>query len=309
MAVIPECFNRGSPTEDFGDDGLQEKTLRQSHSLPSTTTAFAAVYDDYFVAMKQNHLSFFAWIRSIAGWFLVAVATLIFFPFVLIIVPVLFVFDRNRKHIHPLISLWARTILIVLPLMRVRIEGEHHLKQSSVFVLVANHQSVADIIAVLHLPHPFKFIAKKELFWIPFLGWALTLAGYIPLERGDRLSGKQTVDRAKQYLEEGMSVLFFPEGTRSRDGEIHEFKIGAFKIASELGIPVVPIVIDGTREVVPKGNFMIGSRKEVTVKVGAPLAPFGTSNGDINEFAQQTRRKMIASLEEIRMKKFSGHYT
>lgn len=258
--------------------------------------------------MKPTRFSFFALMRSIVGWFLVAVMTLIFFPFVLVVAPVLFLFDRNRKHIHPIISLWAQTILTVLPLMRVRIEGEHHLARNSVYVLTANHQSVADIIAVLHLPHPFKFIAKKELFWIPFLGWSLTLAGYIPLVRGNRLSGKQTVDRAKQYLEAGMSVLFFPEGTRSRDGEIHEFKTGAFKIASELNIPVVPIVIDGTREVIPKGNFVIGSRKEVTVKVGVPLVPFGRSNGDINEFAQQTRRKMIASLEEIRMKKFNRSY-
>ena len=256
--------------------------------------------------MKENHPSFLALIRSMVGWFLVMVVTAVFFFPLLFTVLVLFSFDRNRQFTHPIVSLWARTILTVLPVMQVRIEGESHLKRDSVYVLVANHQSVADILAVLHLPHSFKFIAKKELFWIPFLGWALTVAGYIPLKRSNRQSGKQTVDQAKKYLKEGVSVLFFPEGTRSLDGEIHEFKLGAFKLASALGIPVVPIVIDGTRELVPKGNFVIRDRVQVIVKVGMPHPPIGSSNGGVGALAQRTRNEMVASQKEIRSRKFGG---
>lgn len=259
--------------------------------------------------MKQKSPSFFALIRSVIGWFLVAAVTLAFFGPLLITALIVFPFDRTRRYTHRIVSSWARAILVVLPLMRVRIEGERHLAPDSVYVLVANHQSVADILAVLHLPHPFKFIAKRELFWIPILGWSLTAAGYIPLERGNPKSGKQTIDQAKKYLKEGMSVLFFPEGTRSHDGEIHDFKAGAFKIASELGIPVVPIVIDGTREVVPKGNFILRKQERVVVKAGAPRRPRSASNDNVGIFAGETREEMINMLDAFRQKQLNKAFT
>ena len=94
---------------------------------------------------------------------------------------------------------------------RVVLIGEDHLKFDGPAVLVANHQSLTDILVVLHMARPFKFIAKKGLFWIPFLGWAMAGAGYIPLVRGDAESGKSVLERARDYLKGGMCVLFFPD--------------------------------------------------------------------------------------------------
>lgn len=239
-------------------------------------------------------------IRSVFGWFMVGVWTILMFVPVALGALVLFPFDRDRKRLHALSSLWAKAILVTCPLMRVRFEGAEHLRAGQTYVLVANHQSVADIVALLHLSHPFKFIAKRELFWIPVFGWALASAGYIPLVRGDQKSGKEAVLKAKGYLERGVSVLLFPEGTRSRDGDIHDFKIGAFKLASEVGVPIVPIVIHGTRNLIPKGRHLLGERSEVMIRLGAPQRPLGNDAPMIEAFGKRVRSEMVATLNRIR---------
>ena len=253
--------------------------------------------------MSSRHYSLSDVIRSAINWFLVGTVTFVLFFPVLIYFLVSLFFDRDRRNIHPWISLWAKTILVVCPLMRVHVEGEDRLKGSGTCVLVANHQSLADIIAVLHLSHPFKFIAKREIYWIPFLGWSLSLAGYIPLVRGDQKSRKAAAQKARGYLERGVSVLFFPEGTRSRDGEIQSFKAGAFKLATETAATVVPIVIHGTRDLLPKGKHVFTHCVEVIVKVGEPQRPHGKENHAVEEFCASVRAEMVASLKEIRARR------
>ena len=250
--------------------------------------------------MNQKRNLYVDLILSAIRWFLVGVVTLIVFVPVLITSLASPVIDRDRKYLHPLISFWAKATLFVCPLMRVHLEGTHQLKPDATYVLVANHQSIADIVAVLHLQHPFKFIAKRDLFWIPFFGWALSLAGYIPLIRGNQKSGKEAIQKASNYLKRGASVLLFPEGTRSPNGEIQSFKVGAFKLSSELNLPVVPIVIHGTRDFLPKGSRLFQRRVRVTVKVGAPQYPIGKDNGSIDQFCATVRSCMVDSLKEVR---------
>ncbi|MBI4358874.1 MAG: 1-acyl-sn-glycerol-3-phosphate acyltransferase [Candidatus Omnitrophica bacterium] len=250
--------------------------------------------------MTKKRPLLFDLVRSAISWFLVGMVTLILFFPVLALFLALLPFDRTRKNMHPLVSFWAKSILTVCPLMRVHLEGADQLRRNQAYVLVANHQSVADILAVLHLIHPFKFIAKQELFWIPIMGWALFLAGYIPLVRGDQKSGKKTIEKAEAYLIGGVSVLFFPEGTRSRDGEIHDFKVGAFKSASEIGVPVVPIVIYGTRDLIPKGSRLLGRNIDVTVKVLKPRAPFGKDSMSVEQFSKAVRSEIVDALSEVR---------
>lgn len=250
--------------------------------------------------MSEKEHQFFDLIRSAVSWFLVALVTFVFFFLVVIYFLLFFAFDQPRKRIHPIVSFWARTILFVCPLMKVRFENAERLEPDKAYVLVANHQSVADILAVLHLAHSFKFIAKRELFWIPFFGWSLSLAGYIPLIRGDHKSGKEALERAERYLEQGVSVLFFPEGTRSLDGEIHAFKVGAFKLASELNVPVIPLVIDGTRNLIPKGSRLIGRSAQVSVHVEPPHRPKGRDTASIEALTEEIRSKMMDRLSSLR---------
>lgn len=240
-------------------------------------------------------------IRSVFGWCSVVFLTvLLFFPLVTLFL-VTFPLDRDRKSLHVIVSLWAKAILIVSPVMSVHIEGRQHLRSKQAYVLVANHQSLVDILAVLYVAHPFKFVAKKELFWIPFLGWALSVAGYIPLVRTSHSSGKEALQRSIQYLKRGTSVLFFPEGTRSRDGEIHNFKAGAFRIAAQEGLPVAPIVIDGTRDIIKKGSLVVRSRRNVTVQIGRPRFSEGQDDLAIERFLNEVRSDMIERLEKLRM--------
>ena len=250
--------------------------------------------------MSEKEHQFLDLIRSAVSWFLVALVTFVFFFLVALYFLLFFAFDRPRKGIHPIVSFWARTILLVCPVMKVRLEGAGRLKENETYVLIANHQSLADIIAVLHLAHSFKFIGKRELFWIPFFGWAIFLAGYIPLIRGDHKSGKEVLECARRYLKQGVSVLFFPEGTRSLDGEIHAFKIGAFKLASELNMPVVPLVIDGTRNLIPKGSRLIGRSAQVSVHVELPRQPRGKDTSSVEVFMEEIRNKMVDRLSSLR---------
>ena len=250
--------------------------------------------------MTSQKRGFVSFLRSLASWVMVGLVTIaLFIPdfFVWIVSPLI---DRDKRLTHPIHSLWAKTVLLFSPYMRVRVEGSERLEHGKAYVFVANHQSLADILVVLHLNHPFKFIAKKELFWIPFLGWALSIAGYIPLVRGNPLSGKQATEKARGYLRRGMSVLFFPEGTRSPDGAIHRFKVGAFKIALEEDMSVVPVVINGTRDVIQKGSFMMGRTEEVTIRIGDPIRLSGKDNLTIEGLSEKVRSTMIEALGELR---------
>ena len=250
--------------------------------------------------MSEDGSLLLEYIRSVGTWFAVAFVTFVVFPVEYLTAVALLPFDRDRKAVHHVVRFWTKAILFLAPLMQVTVEGAHHLRRNTTYVFIANHQSHADVLAVLHLSHPFKFIAKKELFWIPIFGWTLFVAGYIPLARGDQRSSKEAARKAREYLERGASVLFFPEGTRSRDGEIHDFKVGAFKLAAELEIPVVPIVINGTGNLLPKGKRTFGSTVKVTVKIGKPHQAAGTSPLEIESFCERIRSEMIQSLRHMR---------
>ncbi len=242
-------------------------------------------------------------VKSYIFWLLIGSVVLVFSGPAFLTAICLYPYDQTRKAIHFVISGWAKTTVLVCPLMKVSIEGQEWLDPKKTYVLVSNHQSVADIIVSLHLKQSFKFIAKQELFWIPFLGWSMWLAGYIPLIRGNQQSGKKALMIAKSFVEHGTSVLFFPEGTRSPDGEIHAFKFGAFKLAAETGVPVVPIVINGTYNLVPKGSRIFNRRVKVRLKVLEPRKAPGNDNVSIERFSAEIRSDMIGALNAQRIKK------
>lgn len=250
---------------------------------------------------KINFL--FEAVKSTICWFLIAAITFLFFWPTMILCLLLYPFDPVRKGIHPIISLWAKVILMICPLMNVCVEGAEHLNPNQTYILVSNHQSIADILVALHLHQSFKFIAKKELFMIPILGWSMTLAGYIPLVRGNNQSGKQAVLKAKSFIKRGVSVLFFPEGTRSPDSEIHSFKMGAFKLAVEMNVPVVPIVIDGTYNLVPKGRRLFSRNVSVKLKILKPRKLESKDHLAIERMFADTRYEMIEALNQIRSQK------
>lgn len=171
---------------------------------------------------------------------------------------------------HQISRVWSRLLLAVSG-VHMRIEGLDKIHPAGAYVFVANHRSLMDTPVVLaHIPLQFRFLAKRGLFLIPILGTHLRRAGHLPVVKGDpRASLKSMGDAAKMIREQGVSVLLFPEGGRSHD-DLHEFKEGAAYIAIKAGVPVVPLGMLGTSEVLRMGSMQIMSGL-VQLRIGDPI--------------------------------------
>jgi 1-acyl-sn-glycerol-3-phosphate acyltransferase len=165
-------------------------------------------------------------------------------------------------------------------------------------VVVSNHESNGDAFLLSHLPWEMKWLSKASLHRIPFFGWCMWMAGDIPLSRGQRNSTAVAMAFAAEWLKKGMSVMVFPEGTRSPNGTMLPFKDGAFRLAIEHGADVLPIAIGGTREAVPKGSWKVG-RTKALVKVGEPISTQGMTLNDVESLKAEARARVQALREEI----------
>jgi 1-acyl-sn-glycerol-3-phosphate acyltransferase len=160
---------------------------------------------------------------------------------------------------------------------------------------VANHQSLADIIVMYKTRMQFKWVAKESLFKVPFIGWCLSLSKHIKLKRGDFGSIKNIYREASAWLKKDMSVLFFPEGTRSETGEIKDFQNGAFKLAIKEKKPVLPVSIIGTRDAIPKGSWVFNTKVSCKLTV---LPAIETKDLPIGDFAV-LRDRVYAMMTEV----------
>ncbi|WP_412069922.1 lysophospholipid acyltransferase family protein [Rubrivirga sp. IMCC43871] len=160
------------------------------------------------------------------------------------------------------------------------------------FVVVSNHQSMADIPVVSLLPWEMKWVGKKELFDLPFMGWLMRLAGDIAVDRKDPVSRGTVLLRAQRKLEHGTSVMFFAEGTRSRDGRVKLFHDGAFRLAIAAGVPILPLALDGTMDALPKHGWQF-SRADVRLDVLPPVPTAGLSEDDLPELRDRVRQQII----------------
>jgi len=201
------------------------------------------------------------------------VALLVWPPLTLVLFLVTWPFDRN--HVVPsrfyrlLPALWSRSF----PFWRIRLEGSWP-RGEGPYVVVANHQSFLDIFVLCNILHEWKWVAKKSLFRIPLFGWGLSLTGSISLDRGDTASATAVMEKCRHYLGEGISVMMFPEGTRSTDGRLLPFKPGAFKLAVEAGVPVLPIAVFGTAGGMPKGGIWVRPAT-IAVRILEPVPTAG----------------------------------
>ena len=252
----------------------------------------------------HRHKTYPTWIGLLIAIFIWGEAVLltIFFSAlgIVFVLPFSLIFEsKRRKWMHGVAVAWAKLIMAFIPIWKTSIQGRENIRKDKVYVIIANHQSLLDILVLLaKLPVHFKFLAKQELFSIPFIGWHMKYAGYIPIVRSSKESGKMAVDRAKELLKEGVSVLFFPEGTRSQDGTIKEFKVGAFKLARELKAEILPVVIDGTGDVMPKDTLRMMRSSNFHLHVEKPVSTDRVS--EVEPVKELVRHKMIQRLDEIR---------
>jgi 1-acyl-sn-glycerol-3-phosphate acyltransferase len=233
-------------------------------------------------------------------WIVVVVATLLVTPPIAFASVVLGPFDPQRRWAHYFCILWGEMIFKANPGWKITINGTHHIRPRQPYVIVSNHSSVADIISLYLLRIQFKWLAKRSLFRIPFFGWNMSLLHYIPLERGAHGSIRDSFEKAKEWLKKGMSVLIFPEGTRSRDGSLGAFKNGAFKLAIEMRVPVLPVVIAGTGSAATKGKATFGSHVRGFMTVLAPIDTRNYRPEDFDKLKTKVRALIHRDLESTR---------
>lgn len=161
------------------------------------------------------------------------------------------------------------------PVWKVIVSGNYPENVRNPYVVVCNHQSLADIPIVSRLPWDMKWVSKASLFEVPILGWMLKMAGDIPVRRGDRRSRAQVMIDIKDTLGKNVSVLVMPEGTRSLDGRVADFNDGAFKLALKLGLPVLPLALDGSFDALPRNGWKFGSKSVINLHVFDPIQPDG----------------------------------
>ncbi|KAK3006999.1 hypothetical protein RJ639_017060 [Escallonia herrerae] len=205
------------------------------------------------ILVRAAELQLGSKVRGICFYAVNASTALFLFMLMLVVHPFVLLVDRYRRTAHHLIAkIWA--LSAVTPFLKIEFEGLENLPPPNTpAVYVSNHQSFLDIYALLTLGRSFKFISKTAIFLIPVIGWAMYLMGLIPLKRMDSRSHMASLKRCMDLVKKGGSVFFFPEGTRSKDGKLGDFKKGAFSIAAKARVPVVPITLIGTGKIMPAG--------------------------------------------------------
>jgi 1-acyl-sn-glycerol-3-phosphate acyltransferase len=240
------------------------------------------------------------WVTTLTFWPYLLLSSIVLFAGALVLFALTAPIDRRRKLLHLYTCAWAYHYVKVLPLWSARFDGRSHVRDDRTYVLVANHQSLGDILVLFGLFKHYKWVSKRAIFQVPFIGWNMTLNDYVALLRGDPKSIEEMMNACRVHLRRGSSVMIFPEGTRSTDGEIKPFKHGAFTLAVELGVEVVPIVIDGTRDALPKHGLKLDHPwgLPVRVRVMEPVKPEGGENA--LELMERVRTKMLAELNHMR---------
>jgi 1-acyl-sn-glycerol-3-phosphate acyltransferase len=234
----------------------------------------------------------FHWWRSV----LFLIPTIAVYTIALGTLSLLFsVVDRRGRLAHVCARVWSRLILATTGVI-VSTEGLDRIDRQKTYVFVSNHQSIYDIPVVFaSLPYQLRIIAKESLRRIPFLGWHLRRSGHLLVNRSnpDRAG---ILRRWKALVEEGLSLIVFPEGTRSRDGRVGPFKAGSFLLAIEAGLPLVPLSVGGSRFVMSKGRLVTRPGR-VRLVVHEPISTQGFSPTDARQLAGQVRDIVAASLE------------
>jgi 1-acyl-sn-glycerol-3-phosphate acyltransferase len=238
-------------------------------------------------------------VASVWTWFVLVACLILWLPILVILVLVTAPFDPGRYWA----GLWFRKLAVVTatlnPLWRFRTSGYQVTDPRRPYVAVSNHESFVDILLISHLPWEMKWLSKIELFRIPIIGWDMWIAGDIAIHRGRGASAADAMQRCREVLERRISVMIFPEGTRSTTDQMLPFKDGAFRLAIEAGVPILPLVVAGAREALPKHDWRFApSRAELHVL--PPVETTGMTLKDVGALRDRVRELIRAERERMR---------
>lgn len=248
----------------------------------------------------ERHVLSRLWISLVSIWiWTVLVACLvIWFPLMLVLRLMAAPFDPGRYWV----GLFFRKIAVVMtalnPLWDFRFTGTLPRDPRRPYVVVANHESFVDILLISHLPWEMKWFSKVELMRIPIMGWDMWLAGDIPILRGDRRSAVEAMRRCRTILARRVSVIFFPEGTRSVDGQMLPFKDGAFRLAVDAGVPILPLVVCGTATALRKHDWRVNPAR-AEVRVLEPIETTGLTSADVPALRDRVRDLIASARAEM----------
>jgi 1-acyl-sn-glycerol-3-phosphate acyltransferase len=210
-------------------------------------------------------------------------------------------FDREPLHLRT--GRWFRLLGRVVARIHswhVDVSGAEHVKPNQTYVIVSNHQSLADIPVISHLRLDTKWLAKAELFRLPMFGWMMRMAGDIPVQRSDRRKAARAMLQCARYLRRRCSVVFFPEGTRSPDGEVLPFSEGPFQLAIRERIRILPVVVEGSRAALPRNSWIFGGRRNVQLSILEAVPVDGWDVKGATELCDQVRRIIVDELSRLR---------
>lgn len=216
-----------------------------------------------------------------------------------LVLAVTYPFDKSRRFVHECSRYMTWVFFGLPPRVRRTIDGVENIDRRKAYVIVLNHTSGVDIIAAYKIPLNFRWVSKREVFRIPFFGPMLLVHGDIPIERGNAAAAMaKVVHQGKIWLGRGASVAIFPEGTRSKDGEIHRFKAGAFTLAKEAGVEILPVVMTGTATMFR--GWRMNWTNRIRIRVLPPVSVEEAASMEIKELAQTVQERMTTALAELR---------
>lgn len=239
-------------------------------------------------------------IFSIYVWLLVIAVTLVLSPIFVLIWLLTVLFDKKLVVLHYVANFWGSLFTVLVPGWKVKIIGKEKLNNKPK-VIVANHQSQEDILLMYRLGVPFRWISKAEVFKIPFYGWLMHLKGDIKLQRSSKSSIKKMIIDAERILRQGCIISIFPEGTRSKTGVIGNFKEGAFKLAQDTKVPIVPVVICGTGQNLLRPNGIFMGKHKVAVKILTEIPYDEFKDKEVKKFANEVREIINQELNKLKM--------
>jgi 1-acyl-sn-glycerol-3-phosphate acyltransferase len=239
---------------------------------------------------------FWVSVASVWSWLVLVAVIIVWLPLMALAWLVTAPFDPGRYAVGYLFRQLAVVMTALNPLWRFRRSGPAPRDPRRPYVVVSNHESFVDILLLSHLPWEMKWLSKAELFRLPLLGWEMRLANDIPVWRGDRRSAIEALRQCRDRLEKRVSVMIFPEGTRSASGALLPFKDGAFRLAVEGGWPILPLVLAGTRPALQKHSWRMG-RSVAEVRVLEPIETAGLTTKDVPALRERVR----AAIAEARV--------
>ncbi len=233
-------------------------------------------------------------------WLFITVSSILLFPVALLLWAVTVLFDRRLVLLHRFTCFWASLYTWLNPVWRVHVDGRQRIRHDVAYIMVANHQSLLDILVLFRLFVHFKWVSKIENFRVPCIGWNMSLNRYIKLRRGNRESVQRMMRACERTLKDGNSIMMFPEGTRSPDGRLRAFKPGAFELALSTRLPVLPIIIEGTADALPKRGFVLQGRHRIRIRVLDEIPYRSFADLSVEALTERVRDVIATALGEAR---------